>query len=155
METVLVYNAGGSQALHEVSLRHAIGMLSRGVARVLEAVPGEVFGPYPLPRSLELVHWIYTKWMYQATGRMPYSKEGVLRRDRHRCAYCGRTATTVDHVLPRSRGGRSSWTNCVASCVQCNSRKANRTPAEARMRLQWEPHQPKSPADLIPRHQLA
>ncbi|MDR1851822.1 MAG: HNH endonuclease [Propionibacteriaceae bacterium] len=151
MSEVLVLNAGGTEVLQRVSLKHAIGMLYRQVARVREQVPGETFGPYPLPKSIELVKYIYTRWVWEATGRMPCTRENVLRRDCHRCAYCGRSATTVDHVLPRSRGGKNSWTNCVAACYTCNQRKANRTPTEAGMPLKITPRQPNSIAELWPR----
>jgi len=49
-----------------------------------------------------------------------------MRRDNYKCAYCGRHAETIDHVLPRSRGGQHTWENCVASCQMCNHRKADR-----------------------------
>jgi 5-methylcytosine-specific restriction endonuclease McrA len=58
------------------------------------------------------------------------------------CAYRGAHATTIDHVLPRSRGGTNSWTNTVAACARCNGRKSDRTPAEAGMRLRTEPAAP-------------
>ena len=57
---------------------------------------------------------------------VPMTRAGVLRRDGRRCAYCTRRADTIDHVVPRSRGGAHSWENCVAACRTCNSRKADR-----------------------------
>jgi hypothetical protein len=150
VSSVLILNAGGRQVLGRVSLKHAIGMLYRQVARVHEAVPGESFGPYPVPRSVELVRYIYTRWVYETTGRVPYSKTGVLRRDHFRCAYCGRPATTVDHVVPRSRGGKSNWLNCVAACVDCNRRKDALTVQEAGLKLKRPPFAPVM-ADLEPR----
>ena len=60
-------------------------MLYRQVARVREAVPGQRFGPYPRPRSLELVTYVYTRWVYAATGRLPCTLTNVLRRDGFRC----------------------------------------------------------------------
>ena len=142
MTQVVIYNLGGQQVLGRVSLKHAITMLYRQVARVHEAVPGETVGPYPRPAAVELVAYVYTKWVYEHTGRVMYSKPSLLRRDRHTCAYCGRRGDTVDHVLPRSQGGRTTWLNCVAACVKCNSRKRDRTPTQAGMRLRWEPFVP-------------
>jgi hypothetical protein len=142
MTEVLVLNAGGTQVLHRVSLKHAIGMLYRQVARVHESVPGATFGPYPVPRSVELVRYLYTKWVWETSGRLPCTRQGVLRRDKFRCGYCGRRATTIDHVLPRSRGGKNTWSNCVAACFACNQKKADRTPAEAGMRLDITPSEP-------------
>ena len=132
MEAVLVLNADLGP-LHRVSLRHAIRMLFRRVAEVHEAEPDRLIGVYPMPRVVRLVHYVVTKWRY--TSVPAWSRSGVLVRDGHRCAYCGRTATTIDHVLPRSRGGRNTWSNTVAACGGCNQRKGDRTPAEARMPL--------------------
>jgi 5-methylcytosine-specific restriction endonuclease McrA len=80
--------------------------------------------------------------------RAPWSRRGVLVRDRHRCAYCGRRATTVDHVQPRSRGGGDTWLNTVAACAEDNQRKADRTPEQAGMRLLVRPFEP-TPADAL------
>jgi 5-methylcytosine-specific restriction endonuclease McrA len=60
-------------------------------------------------------------------SRAPLSRQGVLARDGHRCQYCGAAAETLDHVLPRSRGGRHVWENLVAACRRCNHTKADRT----------------------------
>jgi 5-methylcytosine-specific restriction endonuclease McrA len=88
------------------------------------------------------VRYVEQRWLYSRT-RATYSREGVLLRDRGRCAYCGRfTATTMDHVRPRSRGGATSWANAVAACEPCNARKGDRTPEEAGMPLRWQPYVP-------------
>lgn len=65
-------------------------------------------------------------------------------RDGHRCGYCNRYANTIDHVMPRSRGGRNVWENVVAACGPCNHSKASRTPKEAGMRLIAVPAEPRS-----------
>ena len=66
----------------------------------------------------------------------------MLRRDEHRCAYCGRSAATIDHVLPRSRGGRDTWENLVACCLRCNNTKGDHTPAEMGWELRFTPGMP-------------
>lgn len=71
------------------------------------------------------------------------SRRGVFLRDEHTCQYCGDPAENVDHVVPRSRGGDHAWDNVVASCRHCNSRKKDRTPAEAGMGLQRRPFAPR------------
>ncbi|MCP3859614.1 MAG: HNH endonuclease, partial [Phycisphaeraceae bacterium] len=75
-----------------------------------------------------------------------FSRRNLFLRDRERCQYCGAKPgtreLTIDHVMPRSRGGRTEWTNCVLACGRCNRRKANRTPAEAGLRLHKEPRIP-------------
>jgi 5-methylcytosine-specific restriction endonuclease McrA len=139
MEAVLVLNADLGP-LHRVSLQHAIRMLYRRVAEVHEAVPDRLIGVFPVPTAVRLVTYVVTRWRY--TAGPPWSRTGVMARDGNRCAYCGGHATTVDHVLPRSRGGRNTWLNTVAACGGCNQRKGDRTPAEAGMRLRVKPAAP-------------
>ncbi|MGX6604233.1 HNH endonuclease [Micromonosporaceae bacterium Da 78-11] len=139
MSAVLVLNADCGP-LHRVSLRHAIRMLFRQVAVVHEAQPDRQIGVYPMPTVVRLVSYVVTRWRH---SRGPaWSRAGVLARDRHVCGYCGRSASTIDHVLPRSRGGGNEWTNTVAACGRCNNRKGDRTPAEARMPLTLIPYAP-------------
>ncbi len=80
------------------------------------------------------------------TNSVAFSRRNVFKRDRFTCQYCGhqpgKDELTIDHVLPRAQGGISSWTNCVLACIECNSRKANRTPDQARMPLAREPERP-------------
>ena len=147
MNAVLVLNADLGP-LHRVSIPHAIRMLCRQVAVVHEADPDRQFGTFPMPRVLRLVSYVVTKWRYSAGPA--WSRRGVHERDGHRCGYCGRTATTVDHILPVSRGGRNTWLNTVAACDVCNQRKGDRTPAEAGLTLRITPYAP-SWASLMPR----
>jgi 5-methylcytosine-specific restriction endonuclease McrA len=139
MDAVLVLNADLGP-LHRVSLRHAVRMLCREVAVIHEAEPDRLIGVFPMPRVVRLVRYIVTRWRFSAGPA--WSRSGVLARDRHRCAYCDADATTVDHVLPRSRGGANSWLNTVAACGRCNGRKGDRTPAEAGLVLRREPFVP-------------
>ena len=127
---VLVINADLGP-LHRVSLQHAIRMLCRQVAEIHEARPDRLIGVYPIPTVVRLVRYVVTKWRY--TNGPGWSRSGVLLRDGRRCGYCAGPATTVDHILPRSRGGRNTWLNTIAACEGCNQRKGDRTPAEAGM----------------------
>ena len=74
------------------------------------------------------------------------TRAGLFARDGYRCLYCGlkpaASALTVDHIIPRSRGGRHSWSNTCAACEQCNGRKGAKTPEEAGMQLLGVPYQP-------------
>ncbi len=76
-----------------------------------------------------------------------FSRRNIYKRDHFTCQYChkqlGSENLTIDHVLPRSRGGTSTWENCVLACLACNGRKADRTPTEARMPLRKAPVRPK------------
>ncbi len=75
-----------------------------------------------------------------------FSRRNVAKRDHHTCQYCGGQPgwdqITIDHVVPRSQGGASTWTNCVAACEACNARKADRTPEQAGMPLRKRPTRP-------------
>lgn len=85
-----------------------------------------------------------------------FSRRNLYRRDGYACQYCGRRANhaelSIDHVVPRSRGGETSWENCVLACVRCNTKKANKTLRDAGMRLNEEPRRPRwsALADLLP-----
>ncbi|MGD2143536.1 MAG: HNH endonuclease [Anaerolineae bacterium] len=78
-------------------------------------------------------------------------KREILRRDGHRCQYCGRRTRhlTVDHVVPRHRGGEYCWENLVAACPECNRRKGGRTPAETNLDLLRRPFQPRATAEYV------
>ncbi len=134
---VLVLNAS-YEPLQRVSLQHAIKMLVREVA-VVEEEAGGTFGPFPVPKVLRLVRYVVTRWMHRRSGLC--TKTAIKARDK-KCAYCGGRAETVDHVIPRSRGGTLTWDNAVAACQRCNHRKANRTPEEAGMALLLVPGRP-------------
>jgi 5-methylcytosine-specific restriction endonuclease McrA len=75
------------------------------------------------------------------------NRRNVFERDQYRCQYCGEvfpeSRLNLDHVIPRDRGGRTSWENLVTSCISCNSRKANRLPHQAGLRLRQQPVRPK------------
>lgn len=139
MSDVLVLNADLGP-IGRVSLRHAVRMLFREVAEVHEAEPDRLIGVWPVPRAVRLVRYVVTRWRYSSGPG--WTRPGVLARDGHRCGYCTGPATTVDHILPRSRGGRNTWANTVAACDRCNQAKADRTPREARMVLRVKPHAP-------------
>ncbi|MCP4748508.1 MAG: HNH endonuclease [Desulfobacteraceae bacterium] len=93
-----------------------------------------------IPAVMKLIKFIRSVYR----SRVPFSKRNVLIRDGNKCAYCGARGAklTIDHIMPRSRGGRSNFENCVASCRSCNTRKGCRTPNEANMYLRKRPVQP-------------
>jgi 5-methylcytosine-specific restriction endonuclease McrA len=80
------------------------------------------------------------------SAAVSFSRRNVFKRDHWACQYCGEQPgseeLTIDHVLPRSQGGTSTWENCVLACIACNKRKADRTPKQAGMRLRKEPVRP-------------
>ncbi len=78
--------------------------------------------------------------------RVVFSRRNLYRRDAYTCQYCGKRASkselSIDHVVPRSRGGRSTWANCVVACLRCNKRKGHRTLEQSGLRLIREPREP-------------
>ncbi|WP_181273558.1 HNH endonuclease [Brevibacterium oceani] len=141
--SVAVLNAS-FEPLGIVTLHRAMVFLARERATVIEAVPDayvQTAGDrvFNMPRVIAFRDMVRSVSAYSP---MPWSRRGLLVRDEHRCAYCGAAgAATVDHVLPRSRGGRNAWLNTVAACGPCNGRKADRTPEEAGMELLWQPRE--------------
>ncbi|MEB3023392.1 MULTISPECIES: HNH endonuclease [Mycolicibacter] len=145
--SVSVFNADYSH-LTQVDYRAAVSMLVRKVAYALELhdPPRVLRSPsfsIELPRSLMLTDYVHIPYRRLADHA---SRAEILDRDRRMCQFvgCGARATTIDHLLPRCRGGGNTWDNLVASCADCNGRKGDRTPAEAGMRLIREPFRPAS-----------
>ena len=125
-----------------VSLRRAVVLVMTGKATILES-EGRMLhserAALPVPVVLSLTRYVHVP----VRRAVPPTRRTVLQRDNHRCAYCGGGADTVDHVLPRSRGGRHEWTNVVAACVRCNHRKADRLLHEIGWQLPFTPRAPR------------
>lgn len=127
---VLLLNAT-YEPLTALPLRRAVVLLLRGKADV---VHGDASGLvlHSAGTSVEVPSVIrlrtYVRVPYRA--RVPMTRAALMHRDRFRCAYCGGKAETIDHVVPRSRGGEHSWENCVACCADCNHRKADKLLSE-------------------------
>ena len=137
----LVLNAG-YEPLAVVSFRRAIVLVLAGKATIVADGPIPVVGgSMTLPRPTVILLGRYVRAPH---GRaVPVSRRGVLRRDGHRCSYCAGHASTVDHVVPRSRGGTDAWENLVACCVRCNNAKGDRTPEEKGWSLRSRPYAPR------------
>ena len=88
-------------------------------------------------RLIKLIRTIYR-------NRVTFTKRNILIRDQFKCAYCGtqREKLSIDHIIPKSRGGKMTFENCVAACRPCNLKKGGRTPSEAGMFLKVRPYQP-------------
>ncbi|MEZ5973777.1 MAG: HNH endonuclease [Planctomycetota bacterium] len=149
-------------AITTTSVRDALNMLFTGNARAIQPETFETFAfdtwsalavppEEPCVRTVSMrirVPEIVVLTHYGGTPRMvpSFSRRNLFLRDQNTCQYCGRKPGTkelsIDHVLPRSRGGLSTWTNCVLACVECNRRKANRLPEEVGMHLLKKPVTP-------------
>lgn len=138
---VLVLN-GNYEPLNVTRVRRALLLLLRGKAEMIEDGRGtlqSVSTTVPIPSVIRLAAYVRRPVVPRRLTRRE-----VFARDRQTCQYCGRTSRdlTLDHVVPRHRGGQNTWANVVAACVPCNHRKAGRTPQEAGMRLLREPGYP-------------
>lgn len=131
---VLLLNAS-YEALTALPARRAVVMLIGGKADVVHDHPTEV-----VVRSVETSVRVPSVIRLREYVRIPYhsqipmTRAALMHRDSHRCGYCNARATTIDHVIPRSRGGAHGWENCVASCAPCNHRKADKLLSE----LGWD-----------------
>lgn len=133
MRRALVLNAS-FEPLSVVSARRAVCLLLADKAELLEAEDGLVRSAslsLPMPAVIRLAYMVRVPRHRIAAA----SRRAVFARDDHRCQYCGAGADSIDHVVPRSRGGGDGWDNLVAACHTCNAHKRNRTPSEAGMRL--------------------
>lgn len=170
--------------VHVTAVRRAIAMVFRGIAHAIdpegltthdfdtwlerEVPPGR--GIRAPGRRIAVPEVVQLRSYDRVPAfDAPFTRASLLRRDEHRCQYCGvrppNSQLTIDHVLPRAQGGRTSWENCVAACVRCNSRKGDRTPGRAGLRLlraptapRWTPYLnvrpgdwPRSWAQFVPR----
>ncbi len=127
--------------LHNITYQKAALLLARGKAIIVESDPVQKFGEWALPKVMRLKEYVYIAWE-KLNGPPRVTKRHVLQRDGRACAYCRGHATTIDHVHPRSKGGKNTWENLVAACLDCNHKKRNRTPEEAGMKLRWKGWQP-------------
>ena len=139
-EPVLVLNAT-FEPINVTAVRRALVLLLKGVAQAEEINHAEVHSAsnaVPVPSVIRLLAYRHIPQQSRALSR-----KNILLRDRNTCQFCGRqfpaSELTLDHVLPRSRGGHSSWENLVACCYECNNSKGDRTPEEAGLHLVRRP----------------
>ena len=152
---VLLLNGSTWEPLAVVSLSRAINLVLSEKAVIVEQT-GEflrtVRTKFPVPSVIALRRYINVP-----RRQAHWSRKGVLLRDNHVCIYCGvmpgslsrdkvltKTDFTVDHIVPRSRGGKDQWTNTACACYHCNHRKGSRLPHEAGMKMLWEPKIPRT-----------
>ncbi len=134
MERVILLNADYS-FLNVVDWKKAFTLLAKGKVEVVkygDAVIKNAAGSIlKIPMVMRLIKLIRT--IYKA--RVPFSKKNVMVRDGHKCVYCGVTGRrfTIDHVVPRSKGGKSTFENCVTACKPCNNKKGSKSCSEVKM----------------------
>lgn len=139
MDSVLVLNSDFSP-LNVTSLHRGFILVQKGKAEVLQK--GEdiitTVGNFIRPLIIRLLN--YVRYRPSTIG---VTRKRLFKRDDYSCLYCGsKRKLTVDHILPKSRGGDNSWTNLATCCIKCNSIKNDRTPEEAGMKLRHKPYVP-------------
>jgi 5-methylcytosine-specific restriction endonuclease McrA len=151
MRKVLVLNTT-YEPLNVCSVRRALVLLLKGKAEILERTGSALHserGAYEIPLVIRLT--AYVRIPHRATSAR-ISRRAVFARDKHRCQYCGSARhLTVDHVVPRSRGGADTWDNLVTSCAPCNRKKADRPLHLAGVQLLRQPRPP-GPAAFVLLH---
>lgn len=131
------------EPLSVCNLRKAVVLIYLGKAESVIAddrkVLHSVSKAFPWPSIIRISRFV----------KVPYKKvvltrKNILRRDGFKCAYCGRSdlPLTIDHVIPKARGGDETWENLITACTVCNNKKGDRTPDEARMKLLYQPFKP-------------
>jgi 5-methylcytosine-specific restriction endonuclease McrA len=139
---VLVLNAT-YEPINVCTVRRAVVLLLKDKAEVIEHAEWELHSAsstVPRPVVIRLVTYVRIP---RDTHRRKITRRAVFARDNWTCQYCGsRSNLTVDHVIPRSKGGGSSWDNIVASCAPCNRRKGDALPRQVGMRLNKQPRTP-------------
>lgn len=143
MTSVLVLNQN-YEPLNVCNTRRALLLIHGGKAEVLEHAPGHIRTPtmaFPRPSVIRLVYLIK-----RPRPRVRLTRREVFLRDHYSCQYCGVKTRdlTLDHVIPRHRGGKHTWENLVSACRACNHRKGGKSLAEAHMQLRRLPFEPKA-----------
>ena len=152
---VLLLNGSTWEPLSVITVPRAINLLLASKAIVVEEsgkVLRTISDQYPIPSVIALKRYVNVP-----RRRAHWSRKGVMVRDSYVCIYCGvkpgaiykgkilgKSDFSVDHIVPRSRGGKDTWTNTACACATCNHRKGSRLPHEAGMKLRWEPKTPRT-----------
>jgi 5-methylcytosine-specific restriction endonuclease McrA len=143
MEQVLLLNIT-YEPLRIINWKKAITLLCLGKVEVIEEYGRDIHSvsfTIKLPSVVRLL-----KLVKKPKSPVKFSRQNIYLRDKYRCQYCGlkqpTEELTYDHVLPKSRGGKTEWENIVTCCVGCNRQKGGRTPTEARMNLVRKPTRP-------------
>lgn len=145
MDNVLVLNYDFTP-LNVTSFKRGFILVNKGKAEIIKSDSNPIVTEvkkYVRPLIIRLLNYInfYKKIL-------PPTRNRIYKRDNHECVYCGsKKQLTLDHVIPKSRGGSNNWENLVTSCFKCNSKKSNMTPDEAKMKLRYKPFVPNTNVD--------
>jgi CRISPR/Cas system Type II protein with McrA/HNH and RuvC-like nuclease domain len=147
MDKVLVLNADYTP-LNVTSLRRGFILVIKGKAEILEKGVEPIIttiGDFVRPVIIRLLNYV----RYH-TKPLKINRKRLYKRDDNQCVYCGsKKHLTIDHVLPKSRGGDNSWKNLVTCCLSCNLKKGNKTPEEAGMKMISKPYEPSIFSNIV------
>ena len=139
---MLVLNAT-YEPINVCTVRRAVVLLLKEKAEILERADWELHSATRTMSRPVVIRLVTYVRIPRDTHRRKITRRAVFARDNWTCQYCGsRSNLTVDHVIPRSKGGGSSWENIVASCAPCNRRKGDALPRQVGMRLRKKPRTP-------------
>jgi 5-methylcytosine-specific restriction endonuclease McrA len=140
VNNVLLLNAS-YEPLNICSWRRALILLLKGKAEKVDFYDSLIDENTTVPSVIRLRYYVVVPYK-----ELPFNRKNVMHRDNYTCQYCGKTSAklSIDHVIPRSKGGKSTWENVVAACIECNTKKADKTPEEAGMKLSKKPRKPKN-----------
>ena len=143
MERAVVLNSDYS-FLGLISWKRAIKLIVKDKVEVIKASDREIcYGGGTCKIQLPLVIRLIKLVRYVYKNKVPFSRKNVYIRDKYTCQYCGaQSKLSIDHVMPKTRGGKNNFENCVACCIPCNIYKDKRTPREAGMVLKNAPYEP-------------
>ncbi|HEV2372881.1 MAG TPA: HNH endonuclease [Streptosporangiaceae bacterium] len=145
MRRVLLLNVT-YEPLTTVNLRRAVCLVLGDKAEIVHHdTGGSVLHSATLSLDMPSVIRLRRYIRVPYRSRVPLTRGALMRRDNYLCAYCGRRAETIDHVIPRSRGGAHAWENCVASCMHCNHSKSDRLVEELGWTMRCAPVAPRGP----------
>ena len=140
MDRVLVLNSDYTP-LNVTDLRRGFILVSKGKAEIVKEDTKKIIttiGEFVRPLIIRLVNYVRFR-----RGAIKVGRRRIFKRDSYQCGYCGSGKNlTIDHIIPRSRGGDNSWKNLVTSCGRCNNNKGDKTPEEAGMKLRTRVYEP-------------
>lgn len=140
MDRVLVLNSDYTP-LNVTDVRRGFILVSKGKAEIVKEDINKIVttvGEFVRPLIIRLVNYVRFR-----RGSIKVGRRRVFKRDGYQCGYCGsKRNLTIDHIIPRSKGGDNSWGNLVTCCSKCNNQKDDKTPEEAGMKLKVKPYEP-------------
>jgi len=140
MNQVLVLNSDFTP-LNVTSLQKSVKLVLKGKAEILKENIEKILttsGEFVRPLIIRLLNYVKFR-----TKPIKISRHRIYARDNHQCVYCGsKKSLTIDHVIPRSKGGLNTWTNMVTSCFSCNVKKGDKSLEQSKMKLNSQPYEP-------------